>query len=213
MKTCSVVLATTGRTAAGKTTLSKSLAQSLDLYYVPEAAFKRVLRPGYSTQDSLDESLRDIAYGAAVGAAGRILSSGQTPIIDASFHKARRRCFLLDMAQAENAATIFLYCRCDDQAETGRRIEGRRGSKKDYSTHADSIDVYSHIDSGFEEIDITEFGQVLPWAVIRIDTYANIDRGLESRLRGSQPIGAYTEVVRTAVASYLEGQRRASSGR
>lgn len=208
MEAYRVVLATLGRTASGKTTLAKFLTSSLGLYYVPEAAFKRALRSDYSTKDSLDEDLRDIAYQASIAAAAGIVAKGQTPIIDASFHQRRRRRWLIQMARDGKAGLVFLYCRCDDEDETRRRIMRRRHELKSYSTHADSMSIYAHINSGFQELDETELHRSEPWAVLTANTVENSVRHIAICSSRSRLFEECIEVVHAAVSEYLCAQRK-----
>lgn len=202
-----VILATLGRTASGKTTLAKFLASSLGLYYVPEAAFKRVLRPDYSTEDSLDEDLRDIAYQASIAAAAGIVAKGQTPIIDASFHQRRRRQWLIQMAKDARTGLVFLYCRCNDEEETRRRIMRRKHEPKSHATHADSMSIYVHINSEFQELDETELHQSKLWALLTANTVENSLKYVAVSSSGSRPFEECIGVVHAAVSEYLCGQR------
>ena len=163
-----------GRTAAGKTTLSEDLCKQLAIPYVSEAAKKRELKPAYTTEDSLDESLRDRAYHLAIKECCAHVSAGTPSLVDASFHKRYRRDWLYSAAQAAHArAVVGIYCRCPSRAVTTSRITARRTAKKTAKTHADSMTIYDFIDANFDEPSIAELPPLISSALFCVDSQNN----------------------------------------
>jgi predicted kinase len=173
MKTA-LAMATLGRPVSGKTTLARFVATTLGVQYVPEAALKRCLRPEYVTRDSLDESLRDLGYRAAIEVARACLERGAPALVDASFHRRRRRQWFYDAISKTADGVVWLYCRCDDPAKVARRIEQRALGPKSAETQADSMEVHRFIDAAFEEPVDDEFPAGLPVAIFRVDTDRNV---------------------------------------
>lgn len=168
-----LAMATLGRPVAGKTTLARFLCSTLGVQYIPEAAIKRSLRAGYVTHDSLDEDLRDLGYRAAIEVARACLERRAPVLVDASFHRRRRRQWLYDAVSKLADGLVVLYCRCDDPAKIARRIEMRARGPKSAETQADSMEVYRFIDAAFEEPEEDEFPADLPVAVFDVDTDRN----------------------------------------
>jgi len=148
------IVCTLGRTATGKTTISKYLASSLGVSYISEGEIKRALvhqNKEYDVNDCLDEALRDIAYEEAVRKAKSILCSSDCVIIDASFHKFKRRQLVYDLAHSIGGYVVFLYTICRDISIIQKRIMNRKTQDKTYETHADSFRVYEYINATFDE--------------------------------------------------------------
>jgi predicted kinase len=159
-----------GRTAAGKTTTARQIAGPLGAFYVSQSAIKRALRPSYTAKDSLDESLRDLGYLAAIAAAGALAQRPQLALVDASFHRRSRRSLLVDAASRAGAAVVFLYCKCEDESVVRARIRRRSTEEKTHDNQADSMKIFEHISKTFEEPEEAEFSNLNSAALIGIDT-------------------------------------------
>lgn len=168
------ILITIGHTAAGKTTLSKYLARELCIPYISEGLIKRSLIKEYSSQNSLDESLRDQGYKKAIKQTVEILLEGSSVILDASFHKLKRRLWVYQSLEIiENLSVIWLKCNCPNVSEVKKRILTRESDKnKTADNQADKFYIYEHIMSNFDPVRLSDFP--LNTAIISIDTEKNI---------------------------------------
>jgi len=174
-----ICMATIGRTGAGKTTLAKWVAGHTDAWLVSEAAIKRSLVEEYKTENSLDEELRDFGYASAAAASACILEKRKNVIVDAAYHLKKRRAILLNASIKKCIGWIWFYCKCDDLAETERRILSRKNATPAYNTQADSMKVYNLIDTLFVEPTINEFINAGPVAIINIQTEINIVKSID----------------------------------
>jgi adenylate kinase family enzyme len=168
------ILITVGHTAAGKTTLSKYLAEELCIPYVSEGLIKRNLVKEYSSENSLDESLRDNGYKKAIGKTVEILLEETAVILDASFHKLSRRLWVYEsLKKIENLSYVWLDCNCPNVSEVKKRILARESDKnKTADNQADRFYVYEHIMSNFDTVRLSDFP--LSTAIISIDTEKNV---------------------------------------
>lgn len=168
------ILITVGHTAAGKTTLSKYLAKELSIPYISEGLIKRNLVKEYSSQNSLDESLRDHGYKKAIGEAVEILLEESSVILDASFHKLSRRLWVYESLETiENLSYIWLDCNCPNISEVKKRILARESDKnRTADNQADKFYIYEHIVSNFDSVRLSDFP--LSTAIVSIDTEKNV---------------------------------------
>lgn len=162
-----------GRTAAGKSTLAQYLARALGARYVSEAALKRALVRDYSTECSLDESLRDLGYSAASAVAKECINRHESVVVDAAYHRIDRRRNLLDATAHPGRRLVIAYCRCDDEHETRRRITARVAMIASPLTQANSYSVFEHIDRTFQELTIDEIAARDGVTVLRFDSWNN----------------------------------------
>jgi predicted kinase len=151
---------TLGRTASGKTTVSKFLSTRLQLVYISEAKLKRDIveqNTKYNAYDSLSEDLRDQGYKAAIEVGRRCLEHGFSIMIDASFHRKHRRRWLYEVVAAFSCNLVVIYTICSNLHKTRDRILKRDREEKNEFNQADSFSVYKHVDATFEEPQIQEF--------------------------------------------------------
>ena len=143
---------TVGHTAAGKTTLSKYMRDNPNIIfdYIEEGQIKRDIMGVYSTMDSLNEHLRDKAYGIAIDRAYKSLMT-KNVLIDASFHKLERRIWIYDMLKKYGGEipVIWLYCYCPNLTKVEKRIANRSKVTKAAENQADSMSIYYHIMDDF----------------------------------------------------------------
>ena len=175
MNNCTVLLVTIGHTAAGKTTLSKEICKKLNIIHIAEGQIKREIRGDYSTSDSLDEKLRDIAYEKAIGIAKTYIDNEKSVLIDASFHKIQRRELVYRMLQesSNSAYLVLLYCYCPEISKIEKRISERKMAIKTAETQADSMDIYYHITKTFDLPSIDEIPDSINAAIIYVNTDTN----------------------------------------
>lgn len=168
--------ATLGHTAAGKTTLSKYLLtdNAIDFIYIEEGQIKRDIVGNYSTSDSLNEKLRDEAYGIAIERADKCLDEMDV-LIDASFHRLERRNKVYEMIckKSNFPKIIWLYCYCPNLDKVEDRISKRKSAVKKAETQADSIRIYNHIIETFNVPDISEIPLDIKGAIIYINSDTN----------------------------------------
>ena len=168
--------ATIGHTAAGKTTLCKYLLEDGNIVfsYIEEGQIKRDIVGNYSTKDSLNENLRDVAYDIAIGQARDYLDKSDV-LIDDSFHRLERRKKLYAMAKAKHNTPeiIWLYCYCPNIKKIEKRIDQRKIAVKKAETQADSMSIYNHIIETFDIPNISEIPLDINGAIIYINTDNN----------------------------------------
>ena len=168
--------ATLGHTAAGKTTLSKYLLEdkAIDFIYIEEGQIKRDIVKNYSTNDSLNERLRDEAYGIAIEQAYKRLDEMDV-LIDASFHRFERRNKIYAMIRQKRdfPEMIWLYCYCPNLDKVEARISKRKRAEKKAETQADSMSIYNHIMETFNIPEISEIPLDIRGAIVYINSDTN----------------------------------------
>lgn len=171
------LLVTVGHTAAGKTTLSKYMRDNPKIVfkYIEEGQIKRDIIGSYSTSDSLNENLRDEAYGIAIDRAYELLPLNNV-LIDASFHKYARRLKVYEMLNkyTGEVPVIWFYCFCPNLSKVQKRIAERRKAAKAAENQADSMAIYYHIIDTFDIPDVSEIPSGIKGAIIYINTDTNI---------------------------------------
>ena len=201
--TVPIAIATMGRTASGKTTVAKFLAQQLNATMVPEAAMKRALRTSYLTEDSLDEDLRDLGYRAAIAVFKECLAQKKPAIIDASFHSLRRRDWLYDSIRGLRPQFIMIYCQCANEEKTQMRILHRAQMPVTSETQANSIGIFRHIDRTFDEPSPSEFSNVACAGLFVLDTDMNMIRSIDVYGFTGQASRDYIIKTQSILESYL----------
>jgi predicted kinase len=202
------ILATIGHTAAGKTTLSKFLIGALNttnynIEYIKEGKIKRDIIGSYSTKDSLNEELRDIAYKKAIDIASDIVHINNV-LIDASFHKLSRRQMLYRaiINNDVHVDLIWLYCYCPNIEKVGKRIAMRKTMRKAEDNQADSMDIYYHIVDTFDMPCINELPDSINGAII----YLNTDSNVIDNIMVNSPLAEFSKFIESIV-SYIEQQQ------
>lgn len=155
-----VAILVMGRTASGKTTTAKRLAEVLDYRYIPCAYYKRLIKTEYGRGDSLDDNLRNEGLKLAVNAAIEALKS-KNVILDSSFGSNERRRYVIDQIGKYVDSIYLIYCKSTNIDETRNRIEARKGREdEDIEFHASDFKVFEHINQTFEEPTLNELKQV-----------------------------------------------------
>ena len=93
-------------------------------------------------------------------------------IVDATFHKARRRQALYEAVKGEASQILVLYCVCESIDEAARRIRNRKATNHRIDDRADSMDIYEFNDAGFQEPGLTELPPGIPGKICIIGTDA-----------------------------------------
>jgi predicted kinase len=181
-----------GRPAAGKSTLAQWIADRLPAWRVAEVAIKRALRPTLGPADVFDEDLRNVSYRAAISAAEALVGSGRSCVIDATFHRRERRVWITSMAASMQTTTIWLYCRCDDEREVGRRLAGRALDGPD--GHARSFEAFRYMNASFEEPLDDEWSPSDRVVLLAVDTAAKC--GAAPRFPGTADTALMDEAKR-----------------
>jgi predicted kinase len=170
-----IICCTLGRTASGKTTIAKYISENIKFIYISEGKIKREImleRKEYSTNDSLNEELRNQGYKKAIGLCKQHIKNGNNVIIDASFHKLFRRKWLYSIIQECRKNLFMIYLRCDNLEKVKSRIRARKSLLKHADTQADSMSIYYHIDQTFDEPTSTELKDT-SIVLFKIDTDKN----------------------------------------
>jgi len=159
-----------GRPAAGKTTIARSLSGALSLHYISESEIKLSIKESFSRADSLDEELRDRSYMEAIRVLRESVLSGNSVLLDATFHRRKRRKWVYAVAQEAKCACVILYLHCGDLAETRRRIDRRKTRPYVAETLGNAFEIYAHVDREFDEFDLDEVQGLTAAAFYRIDS-------------------------------------------
>ena len=175
-----VVFVMVGHTAAGKTTFARSFCEKNSVDYISEGEIKRSFVNNYTSKNSLDEDLRDKGYAEAIKRAIELLEIKESILIDASFHKKKRRINLTTEIGKHypNAIFVWVYCACPNFDKVVKRIEQRAASPKTADNQADDIAIYSHILNSFDDIALDQF--FYDTVIIAIDTNENYVINIES---------------------------------
>lgn len=152
------VFALMGRTAVGKSTLGRALGELPGFAYISQSECKTRVRPVFSDADNLDEDLRDEGYRLAIRDAMHFVEEGRIPVVDASWHRVRRRKWLYRACDEAGTKLILVYLRCDNFAEIQRRLDLRAKRKDGVDDLASTLDVHHHIDRELEEPKEVEWG-------------------------------------------------------
>lgn len=170
-----------GLPASGKTTtaerlhaaLGGTLIRSCDVYQqlgicLPDWVAKT---RGFTENVEAYERVRDEAYVEMARLLGESLAGGAPLVIVDAVHGERaKRAVVFDICRRHGAAPVLLWCRCDDFAETQRRLAARRGREAEPEREASDASVYQHIVSLWD--DPREDAEVTDLAVYdtRVDT-------------------------------------------
>lgn len=155
-----IVILVMGRTASGKTTTAKHLADILDYEYIPCAYYKRLVKAEYKKTDSLNDELRDEGLKLAVNAAVEAIKH-KSVVLDSSFGSSERRKYVINCMAKYADAIYVIYCKSTNIEETRNRIESRKGREdEDLQFHASDFKVFEHIDQTFEEPSLAELENV-----------------------------------------------------
>ena len=139
-----------GRTAAGKTNLAKYLADKLNAEHILFAKYKRITE-NYIPADSLREDLRDIGYKVGIQKSLEALTLGKPVILDASFHKLKRRIWAYRALSGNCKLMIQIYCQTSDIFETWVRINSRKVKDNHAEYHASDFAIFEYINQNFDE--------------------------------------------------------------
>ena len=160
-----------GRPASGKTTLAHALSKNEGLMYLSSSVAKENLPKKHTLRSCFDESFRNDSYAAIIKAAAHNLEIGVSSVLDASFYKKESRTPLYEAVKDKVAAIIILYCYCNEETETAKRIKNRQLNPDFAHNRACTMDTYEHIDAGFQEPGFSEFPRNVPVSLIYLDTY------------------------------------------
>lgn len=201
------IIAMVGHTAAGKTTLARFLSKRLVIPYVSEGEFKRSLKPQYTSENSLDEELRDKGYRMAIDHCIDLLFENDIVIIDASFHKLIRRLWLLDaLNPLHRVNVIWLYCDCPDEKVVRERLHKRALEKdKNADNQADQFYIYKFIKSTFDPVVLDDFNPLIGTAVVKINTAQNIIIGVKKTANCNTLL--LNTLVESILPNYLEAKQ------
>lgn len=156
-----ILIVSVGHTAAGKSTLLKYLSNKFDATLISEGKIKRsLLNREYTSEDSLDELLRDAGYKIAIDAAIENMNNNDITILDASFHKQYRRLWIYDAIKRIDHPylVIWLYVHCENIDKVKARILKRAQDPfKHANNQADKYFIFEHIIKSFDPISLSVF--------------------------------------------------------
>jgi predicted kinase len=151
-----VVVLMCGLPASGKTTtagrlhasLGGRLIRSCDVYADLGISLPDWVRRTNGFTVRVDEyaRLRDAAYVEMARRLVEGLRAGVTPlIVDAVHGEPDKRAAVYAACRARGASPLLVWCRCDDNAETERRVLGRRGREREPEHEAADLSVVRHL--------------------------------------------------------------------
>jgi aminoglycoside phosphotransferase family enzyme/predicted kinase len=131
-RTAPFLIITVGLMGTGKTTIAKALGQRLGCAVVSSDVTRKKLAGIPATEHRFDEFHSGIysedfsrrTYDAILAQAGRVLSRGESVILDASFPRKEERARVREMAEEKRADLLVLECRLGE-AEARGRLERR----------------------------------------------------------------------------------------
>ena len=160
-----------GRPASGKTTVAHALSKNEGLMYLSSSVAKENLPKKHTLRSCFDESFRDESYAAIIKAAVHNLEIGISSVLDASFYKKESRSPLYEAVKDKATAIIIIYCFCNEETETAKRIKNRQLNPDFAHNRACTMDTYEYINVGFEEPGFNEFPRDVPITLIYLETY------------------------------------------
>ena len=145
-----------GLPASGKTTtagrlhaaLGGLLIRSCDVYRDLGISLPDWVRRTSGFTERVEEyaCLRDAAYREMERRLEDGLVAGARPIIvDAVHGEPTKRAAVYAACRARGASPLLVWCRCDDAAETARRMEARRGREWEGEHEAADVSVLRHL--------------------------------------------------------------------
>ena len=151
-----VVVLLCGLPASGKTTIAARLAAGLDAVLIRSCdVYQRlgISLPGWviatrgMTQNVEGyERLRDRAYEEMARELRAALADGARAVVVDAVHGERdKRAAVFALCQRYRAVPVLVWCRCDDLAETDRRLAARCGREAEPEHEASDMAVYRHI--------------------------------------------------------------------
>lgn len=202
-----IVFVMVGHTAAGKTTFARSFCEKNLVAYISEGEIKRGYVSNYSSKNSLDEDLRDKGYSEAIKRAIDILATTDSVLVDASFHKKKRRINLTTEISKYYSDVVFvwIYCICPNYDEVVKRIELRALTPKTADNQADDIAIYSHILNSFDVMLLEQF--FYNTVIITIDTNKNQITHIESNYNFMTSKNKLLITLFSFINSYLKLKR------
>src|SRR5215470_4105942 len=145
-----------GLPAAGKTTTAERLhaglggvlIRSCDVYQelgISLPAWVQRTR-GFTHDVAAYEAARDAAYAKMLSLLeGSLAGGAELVILDAVHGEPAKRRAVLEVCETFGAQPLLVWCRCDDQQETLRRITLRRGHEADPACEASDRSVFDHV--------------------------------------------------------------------
>ena len=145
-----------GLPASGKTTTAGRLHRSLggrlirsgDVYADLGISLPEWVRRTRGFTERVEEYARrrDTAYEEMARRLDAALVAGASPIIvDAVHGEPDKRAAVYAACRARGAAPMVVWCRCDDPAETERRVLARRGRESEPEHEAADLSVVRHL--------------------------------------------------------------------
>jgi predicted kinase len=145
-----------GLPASGKTTtaarlqraLGGRLIRSCDVYADLGISLPDWVRAtnGFTERVTEYARLRDAAYHEMARRLAAGLGSGASPVVvDAVHGEPDKRAAVYAVCRGHGASPVLVWCRCDDVAETERRIRARRGHEHEPEQEAADVSVLRHL--------------------------------------------------------------------
>jgi len=135
--------------------------------------------------------LRDAAYAEMARRLDAGLAGGITPIVvDAVHGEPDKRAAVYAACRERGASTLLVWCRCDDVAETERRVLARRGREREPEHEAADLSVVRHLAALWR--NPTPDAQTVPTVI-----YDSVASRVVDRLGPASPLA---DLVRAALA-------------
>ena len=195
-----------GLPASGKTTtaarlhatLGGLLIRSCDVYRDLGISLPEWVRRthGFTEDVAAYERLRDAAYVEMARRLQAGLQDGVAPIIvDAVHGEPEKRAAVYAACRGHGTSPLLVWCRCDDVAETERRIAARRGREREGEHEAADLSVLRHLGGLWRDPTPAETRGASAVPILIYDTLAS---RIADRLGPAPPV---VELVGAALAS------------
>jgi len=150
------LVVTFGLIGTGKSTLARSLSEELSCKVISSDEVRKEIMGVEPTERRYEEfdkgiytpNITDITYRELLNRGRRVIESGKTVILDASFSKRGFRAVVLHEAQALGVAFYFVQTKADEGAIRKRLLERQR---KERSISNGRWEIFEKFKEGFEE--------------------------------------------------------------
>ena len=115
-----LLIAVSGRSGTGKSTLAEAVARRLGMTHLQTDAIRQELLGGHSHklgygEFDYDSNSRNLTYQAMMRRADALLAQGRSAVVDGTFLRSTWRNLVLEAADRHNAQTHWFHCDCPEE--------------------------------------------------------------------------------------------------